>query len=81
MMYGHVDNPRHWVGHLRTLADVQDRTGGFTEFVALPFIHTNAPIYLAGVHAPARRCATTGPATRWPGSCSTGGSTTSRRRG
>ncbi|TNC48082.1 bifunctional FO biosynthesis protein CofGH [Mumia zhuanghuii] len=52
MMYGHVDNPRHWVGHLRTLADVQDRTGGFTEFVALPFIHTNAPIYLAGVARP-----------------------------
>ncbi|PJJ56774.1 FO synthase [Mumia flava] len=52
MMYGHVDNPRHWVGHLRTLAGVQDRTGGFTEFVALPFIHTNAPIYLAGVARP-----------------------------
>lgn len=52
MMYGHVDNPRHWVGHLRTLAEVQDRTGGFTEFVALPFIHTNAPIYLAGVARP-----------------------------
>ncbi|MGH1562009.1 bifunctional FO biosynthesis protein CofGH [Mumia sp. DW29H23] len=52
MMYGHVDNPRHWVGHLRTLAEVQERTGGFTEFVALPFIHTNAPIYLAGVARP-----------------------------
>ncbi|MBW9206844.1 bifunctional FO biosynthesis protein CofGH [Mumia sp. zg.B17] len=52
MMYGHVDNPRHWVGHLRTLAEVQERSGGFTEFVALPFIHTNAPIYLAGVARP-----------------------------
>jgi FO synthase len=52
MMYGHVDNPSHWLGHLRTLARVQDRTGGFTEFVALPFIHTNAPIYLAGVARP-----------------------------
>jgi FO synthase len=49
MMYGHVDHPRHWLGHLRVLADLQDRTGGFTEFVALPFIHTNAPIYLAGI--------------------------------
>jgi len=49
MMYGHVDHPRHWLGHLRVLAGVQDRTGGFTEFVALPFIHTNAPIYLAGI--------------------------------
>ena len=52
MMYGHVDNPSHWLGHFRTLARVQDRTGGFTEFVALPFIHTNAPIYLAGVARP-----------------------------
>jgi FO synthase len=52
MMYGHVDNPAHWLGHFRTLAAIQDRTGGFTEFVALPFIHTNAPIYLAGVARP-----------------------------
>jgi FO synthase len=52
MMYGHVDNPAHWLGHLRTLARIQDQTGGFTEFVALPFIHTNAPIYLAGVARP-----------------------------
>lgn len=49
MMYGHVDNPKHWLGHFRVLASLQDRTGGFTEFVALPFVHTNAPIYLAGV--------------------------------
>jgi FO synthase len=52
MMYGHVDHPRHWLGHLRVLAGLQDRTGGFTEFVALPFVHTNAPIYLAGVARP-----------------------------
>ncbi|HEY1486459.1 MAG TPA: bifunctional FO biosynthesis protein CofGH [Micromonosporaceae bacterium] len=49
MMYGHVDHPSHWLGHFRVLAGIQDRTGGFTEFVALPFIHTNAPIYLAGI--------------------------------
>ena len=49
MMYGHVDHPRQWLGHFRVLAGIQDRTGGFTEFVALPFIHTNAPIYLAGI--------------------------------
>ena len=49
MMYGHVDHPRQWLGHFRVLADIQDRTGGFTEFVALPFMHTNAPIYLAGI--------------------------------
>ncbi|MFI7386096.1 bifunctional FO biosynthesis protein CofGH [Streptomyces sp. NPDC049813] len=52
MMYGHVDQPRHWLGHLRTLAAIQQETGGFTEFVTLPFIHTNAPVYLAGIARP-----------------------------
>ena len=51
-MYGHVDNPRHWVNHLRVLSRIQDETGGFTEFVPLPFVHTSAPIYLAGVARP-----------------------------
>ncbi|WP_407940102.1 bifunctional FO biosynthesis protein CofGH [Nakamurella leprariae] len=57
MMYGHVDTPAHWVGHLRLLGRLQDETGGFTEFVALPFVHQSAPIYLAGV-------AQAGPSTR-----------------
>ncbi|MFF3888995.1 bifunctional FO biosynthesis protein CofGH [Streptomyces sp. NPDC001914] len=57
MMYGHVDQPRHWLGHFRTLSRIQQRTGGFTEFVTLPFIHTNAPVYLAGIARP-------GPTTR-----------------
>ncbi|MBC9718978.1 bifunctional FO biosynthesis protein CofGH [Streptomyces sp. TRM66268-LWL] len=52
MMYGHVDQPRHWLGHFRTLARIQQETGGFTEFVTLPFIHTNAPVYLAGIARP-----------------------------
>lgn len=52
MMYGHVDGPQHWLGHLRLLAEIQQRTGGFTEFVTLPFIHTNAPVYLAGIARP-----------------------------
>jgi FO synthase len=52
MMYGHVDNPAHWVAHLRVLREIQERTGGFTEFVGLPFIHHNAPVYLAGVARP-----------------------------
>jgi FO synthase len=52
MMYGHVDEPRHWVAHLRLLARIQDETGGFTEFVPLPFVHTMSPIYLAGVARP-----------------------------
>ncbi len=52
MMYGHVDHPGHWVGHLRTVADLQRETGGFTEFVPLPFVHQSSPIYLAGVARP-----------------------------
>ncbi|AIY16561.1 bifunctional FO biosynthesis protein CofGH [Pimelobacter simplex] len=57
MMYGHVDNPRHWVGHLNVLKSIQDTarengSSGFTEFVPLPFVHTSAPIYLAGVARP-----------------------------
>jgi len=52
MMYGHVDTPRHWVAHLNVLRDIQDRTGGFTEFVPLPFVHQNSPLYLAGAARP-----------------------------
>jgi FO synthase len=52
MMYGHVDTPRHWVGHLRVLRGIQEQTGGFTEFVLLPFVHASSPIYLAGMARP-----------------------------
>ncbi|MBA3744054.1 bifunctional FO biosynthesis protein CofGH [Sporichthya sp.] len=52
MMYGHVDTPAHWVAHLTLLARLQDETGGFTEFVPLPFVHHSAPLYLAGVARP-----------------------------
>ncbi|OKK16804.1 FO synthase [Streptomyces sp. CB00455] len=57
MMYGHVDQPRHWLGHFRTLVRIQQAAlekgvAGFTEFVTLPFIHTNAPVYLAGIARP-----------------------------
>jgi FO synthase len=52
MMYGHVDNPSHWVAHLKLIRDLQVQTGGFTEFVLLPFVHTNAPLYLAGIARP-----------------------------
>ncbi|MEO6714870.1 MAG: 5-amino-6-(D-ribitylamino)uracil--L-tyrosine 4-hydroxyphenyl transferase CofH, partial [Mycobacteriales bacterium] len=52
MMYGHVDTPVHWVAHLRTIAAIQEETGGFTEFVPLPFVHHSSPIYLAGVARP-----------------------------
>ncbi|HEY1617529.1 MAG TPA: bifunctional FO biosynthesis protein CofGH [Streptosporangiaceae bacterium] len=52
MMYGHVDTPAHWVGHLRVIREIQQRTGGFTEFVLLPFVHASSPIYLAGLARP-----------------------------
>ena len=52
MMYGHVDEPRHWVAHLKLLRRLQEQSGGFTEFVPLPFVHQLAPIYLAGVARP-----------------------------
>src|SRR3954462_10859028 len=52
MMYGHVDTPAHWVAHLKLLARIQEETGGFTEFVPLPFVHLNAPLYLAGLARP-----------------------------
>jgi FO synthase len=52
MMFGHVDRPDHWVRHIQLIGRLQDQTGGFTEFVPLPFIHTQSPIYLAGIARP-----------------------------
>jgi FO synthase len=52
MMYGHVDTPSHWVAHINVLRAIQDRTGGFTEFVPLPFVHQSSPLYLAGAARP-----------------------------
>ena len=48
IMYGHIDGSRHWARHLAAVRDLQARTGGFTEFVPLPFVHMEAPIYLQG---------------------------------
>ena len=48
IMYGHVDQPQHWARHLMRIRDLQKRTGGFTEFVPLPFVHMEAPMYLKG---------------------------------
>ena len=48
IMYGHVDEPKHWARHLIRVRDLQKRTGGFTEFVPLPFVHMEAPLYLKG---------------------------------
>ncbi len=48
IMYGHIDQPRHWARHLMHIRSLQQRTGGFTEFVPLPFVHMEAPMYLKG---------------------------------
>jgi FO synthase len=48
IMFGHVDGYRHWARHLLRVRSLQARTGGFTEFVPLPFVHMEAPIYLRG---------------------------------
>ncbi|MGQ4557449.1 7,8-didemethyl-8-hydroxy-5-deazariboflavin synthase subunit CofH [Halobellus sp. GM3] len=49
MMYGHVENAAHRVRHLKVLRDLQDRTGGITEFVPLSFVHEHTPLYERGV--------------------------------
>ncbi|WP_172342679.1 5-amino-6-(D-ribitylamino)uracil--L-tyrosine 4-hydroxyphenyl transferase CofH [Novosphingobium sp. SG751A] len=48
IMFGHVETPRHWARHLIRIRELQERTGGFTEFVPLPFIHMEAPMAIKG---------------------------------
>jgi len=48
IMYGHVDKVRHWARHLIRIRDLQIKTNGFTEFVPLPFVAQEAPLYLKG---------------------------------
>ena len=48
IMYGHIEKSYHWARHLLKIRDLQRQTGGFTEFVPLPFVHMEAPIYLKG---------------------------------
>ena len=48
VMFGHVDGPVNWARHLMVLRDIQAETGGFTEFVPLPFVHMGAPLFLQG---------------------------------
>lgn len=52
MMYGHIDTPEHRVEHMEILRRIQEKTGGFTEFVPLPFMHQKAPIYQKGQSNP-----------------------------
>ena len=48
IMFGHVEEPRHWARHLLRVRALQQRTGGFTEFVPLPFVHMESPVFLKG---------------------------------
>ena len=48
IMFGHVDTPEHWAAHLLAVRQLQQRTGGFTEFVPLPYVAQEAPMYLKG---------------------------------
>ncbi len=48
IMFGHLESYRHWARHLLQLRTQQQRSGGFTEFVPLPFVHMEAPLYLKG---------------------------------
>jgi len=49
IMFGHVDHPIHWARHLLRIRRLQEETGGFTEFIPLPFVHMDAPIGRRGV--------------------------------
>jgi FO synthase len=49
IMYGHIEGSLNWARHLLALRDLQAETGGFTEFVPLPFVHMEAPMYLRGL--------------------------------
>jgi FO synthase len=57
IMFGHVEQPRHWVRHLLRLRAQQEASGGFTEFVPLPFVAAEAPIFRKGLarHGPTWR--------------------------
>jgi FO synthase len=52
IMFGSVEGPRSWARHLLAVRDQQERSGGFTEFVPLPFVHMEAPIFLKGLARP-----------------------------
>ncbi len=49
IMFGHADNPHHWARHLLNVRALQQDTGGFTEFVPLPFVHMEAPMWRRGL--------------------------------
>jgi len=52
IMFGHMEHPRHWARHLKLLRALQEKTGGITEFVPLPFVSMEAPLYRRGKARP-----------------------------
>jgi FO synthase subunit 2 len=58
IMYGHVEQPEHWIRHMDLLREIQKRTGGFTEFVPLSLIYQEAPMYRRGLVPGVRQGAT-----------------------
>ncbi len=52
IMFGHLETPASWVRHLQSLRALQQDTGGITEFVPLPFVHMEAPMYIRGMARP-----------------------------
>jgi FO synthase len=52
IMFGHIDGPSSWANHYEIVRQIQERTGGFTEFVPLPFVHMGSPIFLRGRSRP-----------------------------
>ena len=52
LMYGHVETPTHWVNQLMLLREIQQETGGFTEFVPLGFVHQNTLLFHQGIARP-----------------------------
>ena len=70
-MMGHIDGPRSWANHLEVLRQIQRRTGGFTEFVPLPFVHMGSRSSCRARPGRARRGTRWSWCTRWGGSPST----------
>jgi 7,8-didemethyl-8-hydroxy-5-deazariboflavin synthase CofH subunit len=52
LMYGHVESPEHWVNQLLLFREIQQQTGGFTEFVPLGFVHQNTLLFQQGIARP-----------------------------
>ena len=82
MMYGHRETPEQWVNHILLLRDIQSRTGGFTEFVPLGFIHDHTLLVRTGIGSRrAEPSKNTSGCTPWLACCLRAPSITFRSRG